>query len=109
LRFALRPPTPKKERPLIVESALVKPVGPAAFVERKGKRLVALKPGQCHYPINDPERGGEFLFCGEPIAKSGANYCSRHTEIAVRVSTSPFGGGSAATRTPHRRSCWRDF
>ena len=103
LRFALRPPTPKKERVpklLIVKPAVVKPVGPAAFVERKGKPLVALKPGQCHYPLNDPERGGEFLFCAEPIAKSGANYCSRHTEIAVRASTSPFGGGSAATRTP---------
>ena len=92
LRFALRPPTPKKERapkPLIVEPAVVRPVGPVAFVERKGKRLVALKRGQCHYPLNDPERGGEFLFCAEPTAKSGANYCSRHTEIAVRVSASP--------------------
>ena len=86
LQFALRPKTPKKERgPKLL---IVKPVGPAAFVERKGKPLVALKPGQCHYPLNDPERGGEFLFCAEPIAKSGANYCSRHTEIAVRVSAS---------------------
>jgi hypothetical protein len=87
-----RPPTPKKERapkPLIVKPAVVKPVGPAALVERKGKPLAALRPGQCHYPINDPERGGEFLFCAEPIAKSGANYCSRHAEIAVRVSSSP--------------------
>ena len=99
LRFALRPATPKKERGpklLIVKPAVAKPVGPAAFAERKGKPLVTLKPGQCRYPLNDPERGGKFLFCGEPIAKSGANYCSRHTEIAVRVSVSPFGGGSAA-------------
>ena len=97
LRFALRPTTPKKERgPKLL---IVKPVGPAAFVERKGKPLAALKPGQCHYPLNDPERGGEFHFCGEPIAKSGANYCSRHTEIAVRVCASPPGhatGSSAA-------------
>ena len=83
LRFALRPKTPKRERAL--KPLIVKPVGPAVFVERKGKPLVALKPGQCHYPLNDPERGGEFLFCAEPIAKSGANYCSRHTEIAVRA------------------------
>ena len=91
LRFALRPPTPKKERAperQIVKPAVVKPVGAAAFVERKGKPLVTLKPGQCHYPLNDPERGGKFLFCGEPIAKSGANYCSRHTAISVRVSVS---------------------
>ena len=86
LRFALRPRTPKKDR--APKLLIVKPVGPAAFVERKGKPLVALKRGQCHYPINDPERGGEFLFCAKPIAKSGANYCSRHTEIAVRVSAS---------------------
>ena len=92
MRFALRPKTPKKERAperQIVKPAVVKPVGPAAFVERKGKPLVALKPGQCRYPLNDPERGGEFFFCAEPIAKSGANYCSRHTEIAVRVCASP--------------------
>jgi hypothetical protein len=87
LRFALRPTTPKRERG--PKLRIVKPVGPAAFVERKGKPRAALKPGQCHYPLNDPERGGEFLFCAEPIAKPGANYCSRHNEIAVRVSASP--------------------
>jgi hypothetical protein len=99
LRFVLRPRAPKKDRApklLIVKPAVLNPVGTAAFVERKGKPLVALKRGQCHYPINDPERGGEFHFCGEPIAKSGANYCSRHTEIAVRVSAKPFG----VARTP---------
>ena len=103
LRFALRPRTPKKERApkeLIVKPAVVKPVGPAAFVERKGKPLVALKPGQCHYPLNDPERGGEFLFCAEPIAKSGANYCSRHTEIAVRASASAFSPSPRAPSPP---------
>jgi hypothetical protein len=50
---------------------------------------VIVHSGDVGYPLNDPERGGEFLFCAEPIAKSGANYCSRHTEIAVRVSGSP--------------------
>ena len=103
LRFALRPPTPKKKRapkPLIVKPAVVKPVGPAAFVERKGKPLAALKPGQCRYPLNDPERGGEFLFCAEPIAKSGANYCSRHTEITLRVSASAFSPSPRAPSPP---------
>ena len=78
--------------------AVVKPVGSVAFVERKGKPLVALKPSQCRYPLNDPERGGEFLFYGEPIAKSGANYCSRHTEIAVRA----IGSASAFSPSPAR-------
>jgi hypothetical protein len=112
LRFALRPPTPKKERapkPLIVKPAVVKPVGTAAFVERKGKPLVALKPGQCHYPLNDPERGGEFLFCAEPIAKSGANYCSRHAKVALRTQhpTVPRGGfmGLHGAPCPQEADC----
>ena len=99
LRFALRPPRPKRERGPS-KLLIVKPVGPAAFVERKGKPLAALKPGQCHYPLNDPERGSEFLFCADPIAKSGANYCSRHTEIAVRASASAFSPSPRAPSPP---------
>ncbi|HZZ25402.1 MAG TPA: hypothetical protein VFE60_23895 [Roseiarcus sp.] len=61
LRFVLRLPTPKKERapkPLTTGLTTSGLTSPAAFVERKGKPLVALKPDQCHYPLNDPERGG---------------------------------------------------
>ena len=101
LRFALRPKTPKRERapkPLIAKPAVVKPVGPSAFVERKGKPLAALKPGRCHYPLNDAERGGEFLFCGEPIVKSGANYCSRHTNRGFRGRRRQNKGGTVVRR-----------
>jgi hypothetical protein len=74
-----------------------------------GKPLVALKPGQCHYPLNDPERGGEFFFCAEPIAKSGANYCNRHAKVALRTQhpTVPRGGfmGLHGAPCPQEADC----
>jgi hypothetical protein len=52
--------------------------------------LVRLRPGLCKWPTNAPPPGhaNEMLFCGEPVARLGANYCGRHAEMAVRVSPS---------------------
>ena len=56
--------------------------------EPSGPRLlVDLAVGRCKFPVSDPPPGRsvEMLFCAEPVVQPGANYCSRHTEIAVRV------------------------
>ena len=41
--------------------------------------LTSLRAGQCHWPINSPERGGVFLFCSAPAA---GNYCAKHAALA---------------------------
>jgi hypothetical protein len=78
VRFVSRPtpikPSPVKPKPApIVASVSVRPV---PFVE--------LRPGQCRWPVNSPERGGVFLCCSAPVEKSRANYCARHGAIARR-------------------------
>jgi hypothetical protein len=98
LRFSPRPPGPKKARVQKMKARIVKPPGLFVGARRresasqlaaaKLSTLVDLRPGQCHYPVNDPERGGEFLFCAAPVARPGAKYCRHHAEIAERVSSS---------------------
>ncbi len=52
-----------------------------------GKRLIDLEPGACSFPVNNPPRGGVFLFCGAPVEnQSGSrvrvsSYCQRHIEF----------------------------
>jgi len=112
LRFSPRSPGPKKAREQKMKARIVKPPGLFVGARRresapqlaaaKPSTLVDLRPGQCHYPVNDPERGGEFLFCAAPVARPGANYCRHHAEIAARVSSSPsaFSPSSHAPSAP---------
>ena len=39
--------------------------------------MMDIRSGQCRWPVNAPERGGEFLFCGHEVA-SGESYCQHH-------------------------------
>lgn len=39
--------------------------------------MMDLRSGMCRWPVNSPERGGEFLFCGHEVA-SGESYCQHH-------------------------------
>ena len=104
-RFQPRPPKPKvaqerdrslpwagktrKLKPIDEHVGNSRPLPPAA--EPLGpKLLVELPPDRCRFPINDPPpgRGVEMLFCAEPVAQPGENYCGRHAEI-TRVNSSP--------------------
>jgi hypothetical protein len=46
--------------------------------------LAKLQPGQCHWPVNAPERGEVFLYCSAPVAKPRAVYCEAHMRVSVR-------------------------
>lgn len=39
--------------------------------------MMEIRSGQCRWPVNAPERGGEFLFCGHEVA-DGKSYCQHH-------------------------------
>jgi hypothetical protein len=101
LRFAPRPPrpkaAPKPRRPKPVDEAVGTVRPPPA---PKPIPFAGLASGMCRYPINAPARGGEFLFCGAPTARPGANYCSHHAEIAIRVSPSSALSSSSRARIP---------
>lgn len=56
--------------------------------------LAALSSRCCHWPVNDPARGGLFLFCGE-ASEAGRPYCPHHGRRAV-------GAGTESERTAHR-------
>lgn len=70
-------------------------VDPRAY-DRDSRRtpLTALSAGDCSWPVNDPERGGTFLFCGEATAE-GRSYCPHHGRRAVGI-------GTEGERTAHR-------
>ena len=70
-------------------------VDPHAY-DRDSRRvlLVALSARDCCWPVNDPERGGTFLFCGEAAAE-GRAYCPHHGRRAV-------GAGTESERAAHR-------
>ncbi len=50
--------------------------------------LCDLAKGQCKWPVNDPPRGGVFLFCGHDAE---GPYCAHHTLRAI-------GEGTASER-----------
>ena len=56
-----------------------------------------LRPGQCRFPMNSPERGGQFLFCAAPVSRR--DYCAAHA-AQTRVS---------GTRPPFSASRPRGF
>jgi hypothetical protein len=101
-RFQPRPARPKvaQERdrslPWAGKTRKLKPIDehvgnsrplPRAAEPSGPRLLVDLAVGRCKFPVSDPPPGRsvEMLFCAEPVVQPGANYCSRHTEIAVRV------------------------
>lgn len=43
--------------------------------------LLDLTDQMCRWPVNSPERGGEFLFCAHEKGR-GSPYCSFHERIA---------------------------
>ena len=100
-RFPPRPdPTPRVKPPLKVRKP--KPVNEATGNARPPKPIpfLQLKSGMCKFPVNAPERGGVFLFCGAPAAKLGAVYCSTCAEkvVATRGGGAKFVLRSAAAR-----------
>jgi hypothetical protein len=42
--------------------------------------LLDLKPHQCKWPVNEPPKGGTYLFCGEGTI-NGNSYCEAHAAI----------------------------
>lgn len=70
-------------------------VDPTSF-DRNSRRVVLEEIGArcCHWPVNDPERGGTFLFCGEATG-FGARYCPHHDRRSI-------GRGTEGERTAHR-------
>ena len=94
-RFRPRKSKPR-ELPPKQQRRVVKPIDeivgnsrplPRAAEPSGPRLLVDLAVGRCKFPVSDPPPGRsvEMLFCAEPVVQPGANYCSRHTEIAVRV------------------------
>jgi hypothetical protein len=81
-RFKPRPSTLKirpAPRPAAATTASA-PAGP-----KRGPLLLwELQPGQCRFPVNDPPRGGKFLFCAESVSQAGANYCASHAQLVNR-------------------------
>jgi GcrA cell cycle regulator len=53
------------------------------------ERVLALKPGQCRYPLGDP-LDPAFRFCAAPIKAEGKPYCAAHHRLCHRPS--PFAG-----------------
>ena len=111
-RFPPRPdPTPRVKPPLKVRKP--KPVNEATGNARplrptqlpKPVTFLRLQPGMCKFPVNSPECGSvgtTMLCCGAPIARPGANYCGRHSEIA-RARVSPSAGSRFVVRAMRSR------
>src|SRR5437660_9069481 len=53
-------------------------------------------PIHCRWPINEPPKGGEYLFCGEKT-ESGCPYCAYHDARA-------YGSGTVSERSFDKRS-----
>lgn len=53
-----------------------------------GVSLLDLTPNCCRWPLNDPPRGGEFLFCGAP-KRTGSSYCDEHHAMSRQSAPRP--------------------
>jgi hypothetical protein len=91
-RFPSRPnparkPTPEAE-PKVRKVKPVATVEPEPEAEPLPVPFARLRAGQCRFPMNSPERGGQFLFCAKPAPHG--NYCSAHaTQTRVSGTASP--------------------
>ena len=47
--------------------------------------LMDLAPRDCRWPVNDPPRGGPYLFCGAP--KAVGSYCAYHHHLSRGTGT----------------------
>jgi hypothetical protein len=83
-----------KSAPEAPEVAERRPGGSLTAPSCRPRRLVELRPGQCRFPINSPDRGGEFLFCSAPVTRFGENYCADHA-VLVRAGASSSAGKAA--------------
>ena len=69
--------------------------------------FLLLRPGQCHFPLNSPERGrlaAEMLCCGVSVVRSGASYCSRHDVLSRSRASSSASSLSPRAPSPHTRA-----
>lgn len=56
-----------------------------AELSNAAKAVLALRHGQCRWPIGDT-RGGDFHFCCEPVAGVGS-YCGEHAQASIGQGT----------------------
>ena len=115
-RIKPRPPKPRKPRakrgrkkPSVVDVACLRSLPPLPAVVVKPRPFGSLKPGQCRFGLNSPERGrmSELLCCAAPVRRQGAVYCAEHARLAVsRVSVSPASAVSVSVspRAPSARA-----
>lgn len=55
---------------------------PQPILEGTWLTLMELKAHQCHWPMNNPPKGGKFLFCGS-LKKAESSYCHHHYECSI--------------------------
>jgi hypothetical protein len=77
-RFGPRPPKPKPAAKIRKVKPIVEARPPAPL--RPSVPFAALRHGQCRFVVNDAARSVGFLFCAEPVATRGGNYCRQHAE-----------------------------
>lgn len=96
VRRAGTPVRPRQERPAkppksVTRASKPKPAPPPARAHAPrpvpltaalpGRVLLLdLQPGQCRWPVNEPPKGGQYLFCGLP--KANGPYCEQHHRVA---------------------------
>lgn len=71
-------------------------VAPRPKPEKNCFSLLDLSHDLCHWPVNSPARGGEYLFCGNPVETG--SYCPEHAAIG-------FSGKGTARAT--ERAGWQ--
>jgi len=49
----------------------------------KQKLLGELKEADCHWPVNEPEKGDVYLFCAQPV-QLGQRYCRHHVLRSIQ-------------------------
>ncbi len=72
-------PALKAMASIMRETETPKPV--IEITDYMGVSLLDLTPLCCRWPLNDPPRGEEFLFCGSP-KRDGSVYCDEHHALA---------------------------
>jgi hypothetical protein len=85
-RFTPRPPKPR-EKPITLKPLIARP--PVVAAPTRPKPFAKLQPGECSWPLNNPERGGVFLCCAAPVAKPRAVYCAEHIRVSSSTASSP--------------------
>jgi hypothetical protein len=92
-RFKPTPPRPRMQsekmtapvvKPIVAAKPQPLPSLPSKVADAEvadALPLAKLQPGQCHWPVNAPERGEVFLYCSAPVAKPRAVYCEAHMSV----------------------------